>query len=435
MAKFTCPHCKNIIELDKNTYNELLNDVSNEEVNKRVLEQTKALEATYKAQLALEQQKAKTAQDKEIAELKLKNQALEENYQTNLELEKTKTVALFEKQIAELKQNNATLAEQLKNSGSQTELEVAKAMNKADKVINDKELQINQLLNDIELAKTEIEKVKQELKEKYEFELQAKDEEIEKWKDFRLGSSTKALGESLEQFCKDEFEKVRAYAFPRAQFAKDNEVDEEGKGDFIFRDFSEDGTEFISIMFEMKNQNDTSKTKQKNDSFLEKLDKNRTTKGCEYAVLVSTLEENSELYNSGIVDKSYQYPKMYVIRPQHFIAIIGLLRNMALSNLAYRQQVAVYQKENVDITNFEKAVQAIADKINADYDYAAKQYETVEKMCDDMIKKLQDFKETFRIGQGWILKAQNQLPNLEIRKLTHNNPTMQQKFEELKEEK
>ena len=161
MAKFTCPHCKNIIELDKNTYNELLNDVSNEEVNKRVLEQTKALEATYKAQLALEQQKAKTAQDKEIAELKLKNQALEENYKTNLELEKTKTVALFEKQIAELKQNNATLAEQLKNSGSQTELEVAKAMNKADKVINDKELQINQLLNDIELAKTEIEKVKQ----------------------------------------------------------------------------------------------------------------------------------------------------------------------------------------------------------------------------------------------------------------------------------
>lgn len=435
MAKIKCPQCGNEIELDKNTYNDLLGEIATEEVNKRVNAQMKAMEESYKAKLALEQEKAKIAQEKEIAELKQKNASLEEAHKVALELAKTKAQADFDKQLAELKQLNATLVEQLKNSGSKTELEVAKAVNEANQKLNDKELKITQLTNDVANAKKEIEQVKLDLKEKYEFELKAAEEEVEKWKSFRLGSSTKALGESLEQYCSNKFEEVRAYAFPRAEFKKDNDVDEEGKGDFIFRDFTEDGTEFISIMFEMKNQNDTSKTKQKNEQFFEKLDKNRTTKGCEYAVLVSTLEETNELYNSGIVDKSYQYPKMYVIRPQHFIAIIGLLRNMALSNVAYQRQVAIYQKENVDITNFEKAVQAVADKISQDYEYASKQYESVEKMCDDMIKKLQDFKETFRVGQGWILKAQNQLPNLEIRKLTHGNPTMKQKFEELKDKK
>ena len=187
-------------------------------------------------------------------------------------------------------------------------------------------------------------------------------------------------------------------------------------------------------MFEMKNQKDTTKTKQKNEHFFDKLDKNRTTKGCEYAVLVTTLEEDSKLYNTGIVDVSYRYPKMFVVRPQNFLSIIGLIRNMAINNLAYKQQVIAYQKENADITNFENAVRAVADKINNDYENASKQYSQVEKMCDDMIKKLQDFKETFRLGQKWLGAAQNQLPNLEIRKLTHNNPTMKEKFDQIKKD-
>ena len=282
-------------------------------------------------------------------------------------------------------------------------------------------------------AKVEALNQAQDLKEKYEFELAARQQEIEKWKNFRLGDSTKDLGESLEQYCSDAFNEVRSYAYPRAYFEKDNEVDEEGKGDFIFKDYAEEGTEIVSIMFEMKNQKDTTKTKHKNEHFFDKLDKNRTSKGCEYAVLVSTLEEDSKLYNTGIVDVSYRYQKMFVVRPQNFLSIIGLIRSMALNNLAYKQQVIAYQKENADITHFEDAVRAVAEKINADYDNAAKQYDKVEKMCDDMIKKLQDLKETFRLGQKWLGTAQNQLPNLEIRKLTHNNPTMKAKFDELKE--
>ena len=400
MIKITCPNCKHEIELDKNSYNELLNDIASEEVGKRVKEQTRAIEETYKAKLALEQTKAKADQDKELASLK-------EKY--------------------------ARLEEQLKNSDSKTELEVNKANALSQEKINLKEQEIIKLKAEMDKAKVEALNQAQDLKEKYEFELAARQQEIEKWKNFRLGDSTKDLGESLEQYCSDAFNEVRSYAYPRAYFEKDNEVDEEGKGDFIFKDYAEEGTEIVSIMFEMKNQKDTTKTKHKNEHFFDKLDKNRTSKGCEYAVLVSTLEEDSKLYNTGIVDVSYRYQKMFVVRPQNFLSIIGLIRSMALNNLAYKQQVIAYQKENADITHFEDAVRAVAEKINADYDNAAKQYDKVEKMCDDMIKKLQDLKETFRLGQKWLGTAQNQLPNLEIRKLTHNNPTMKAKFDELKE--
>lgn len=402
MIKITCPNCKHEIELDKNAYNELLNDIASEEVDKRVKEQTRAIEETYKAKLALEQTKAKADQDKELASLK-------EKY--------------------------ARLEEQLKNSDSKTELEVNKANALSQEKINLKEQEIIKLKAEMDKAKVEALNQAQDLKEKYEFELEAKQQEIEKWKNFRLGDSTKDLGESLEQYCSDAFNEVRSYAYPRAYFEKDNEVDEEGKGDFIFKDYAEDGTEIVSIMFEMKNQKDTTKTKHKNEHFFDKLDKNRTSKGCEYAVLVSTLEEDSKLYNTGIVDVSYRYQKMFVVRPQNFLSIIGLIRSMALNNLAYKQQVIAYQKENADITHFEEAVRAVAEKINTDYDNAAKQYDKVEKMCDDMIKKLQDLKETFRLGQKWLGTAQNQLPNLEIRKLTHNNPTMKAKFDALKEDK
>lgn len=402
MIKITCPNCKHEIELDKNSYNELLNDIASEEVDKRVKEQARAIEETYKAKLALEQTKAKADQEKELASLK-------EKY--------------------------ARLEEQLKNSDSKTELEVNKANALSQEKINLKEQEIIKLKAEMDKAKVEALNQAQDLKEKYEFELAARQQEIEKWKNFRLGDSTKDLGESLEQYCSDAFNEVRSYAYPRAYFEKDNEVDEEGKGDFIFKDYAEDGTEIVSIMFEMKNQKDTTKTKHKNADFFDKLDKNRTSKRCEYAVLVSTLEEDSKLYNTGIVDVSYRYQKMFVVRPQNFLSIIGLIRSMALNNLTYKQQVIAYQKENADITHFEEAVRAVAEKINTDYDNAAKQYDKVEKMCDDMIKKLQDLKETFRLGQKWLGTAQNQLPNLEIRKLTHNNPTMKAKFDALKEDK
>ena len=378
MAEIKCPKCGEIIKLDKSSYDALLSDIEKEELERLIAE---------------------------------KESYIKNNYETKLELEKTKIKNEQEKTITDLKNDIKLLNQKLESSQEKTDLAVTKARQEEIQKLSDKQAELDSL------------------KQKYDFDTKALQEQVEQYKNFRLGDSTKDLGESLEQYCHDAFDEIRAVAYPRAYFEKDNDVDEEGKGDFIFRDYAEDGTEIVSIMFEMKNQKDTTATKKKNEHFFDKLNKNRNSKNCEFAVLVSTLEEDSKLYNSGIVDVSHRFPKMYVVRPQNFLSIIGLLKNMAINNLKYKQQIVAYQKENIDITHFEDAVRAVADKINTDYDNAGKQYDKVEKMCDDMIKKLQDLKETFRLGQGWLGKAQNQLPNLEIRKLTHNNPTMKERFE------
>lgn len=440
MAKIKCPQCGNEIELDKNSYNDLLNDVAGEEVARRVQEQIKALEEKYKAELALEQQKAKNAQDKEIQDLKQKNAALEQQYKASLELEKTKAQANLDKELAALKEKNISLEEQLKSSDKETQLAVAKALEELKSQLNEKEQEIVKLSGNLAETKKDAQLAEKNLKEKYEMQLDIKDEEIERWKNYRVGDSTKDLGENLEKYCHDAFDEIRADAYPNAYFEKDNEsIKEEGdtkgsKGDFIFRDYSPDGIELVSIMFDMKTEKDTTENKKTNDSHLKKLDADRNKKGCEYAVLVSTLEEDSKLYNRGIVDVSHKYPKMYVIRPQFFLAIIGLIRNMALKSYEFKKQVVVYQNEHLDITNFENAVKQVADKITADYNKAGALYDQVDKMCDDMIKKITAFKDTFRKAQGHLGAAQNQLDNLSVRKLTKNNPTMKVKFDELKEE-
>ena len=400
MAEIKCPNCGEVIKLDKSSYDALLSEIEKEEIEKRLNVQIQQIEAKYKAEYELEISKQKSTQDGVVAELK-------------------KTIALLE--------------EKLKGADKDIELAVSKALESAKAELSKKEQEIAKLKGDVVSSQKDGELSVQQLKEKYEFMLKAKDEEIEKYKNFRMGDSTKDLGESLEQYCHDAFDEIRAVAYPRAYFEKDNDVDEEGKGDFIFRDYAEDGTEIVSIMFEMKNQKDTTKTKHKNEHFFDKLDKNRTSKKCEYAVLVTTLEEDSKLYNSGIVDVSYRYQKMFVVRPQNFLAIIGLLRSMALNNLAYKQQVIAYQRENVDITNFEAAVRAVAEKINNDYEKAGAIYSEVDKMCDDIVTKVEKFRKEFKAAAGWIEKAKNQLPNLEVRKLTKGNPTMKEKFEELED--
>lgn len=397
MAEIKCPNCGEIIKLDKSSYDALLNEIEKDEINKRVNEQAKLIEEKYKSELALEQNKAKLNQ---------------------------------EKQISELKSTISVLEEKLKGADKDLALAVSKALESTKSELNKKEQEIVKLQSDVKDAKKDNEISAQQLKEKYEFLLKAKDEEIQKYKDFRMGDSTKDLGESLENYCHDAFDEMRPYAFPNAYFEKDNDVDEEGKGDFIFRDY-QDGIEVVSIMFEMKNQKDTTKTKHKNEDFYAKLDKNRTSKGCEYAVLVSTLEEDSKLFNNGIVDVSHRYPKMFVVRPQFFLTIIGLIRNMALNSYAYKKQVIAYQRENLDITNFEEAVKTIADKINTDYERAAAIYSEVDDMCDGIIKKVETFRKEFKTATGWIEKAKNQLPNLEVRKLTKNNETMKEKFADL----
>lgn len=401
MLRIKCPKCNEEIELGKDQYNALLNDIEKEELDKRVKERVDAIEKTYKAQYELEANKMKTAQDNLINEL---------NSQIKL----------------------------LKEKLSNTDKDIALAVNKAIEALKGdlaaKELEVVKLKGDVNSLMKDSDISVQKLKEQYEFKLKAKDEEIKHWKEFRMGDSTKDLGESLEQYCHDAFDEVRAVAYPEAYFEKDNDVDEEGKGDFIFRDF-QDGIETVSIMFEMKNQKDTTKTKHKNEDFFSKLDKNRTSKGCEYAVLVSTLEEDSKLYNNGIVDVSHRYPKMFVIRPQFFLTIIGLIRTMAKNTFAYKKQVVEYQRENLDITNFESAVRSIAEKINNDYEKAGAIYSEVDKMCDDIVKKVEDFRKNFKTAAGWIEKARNQLPNLELRKLTRGNLTMKEKFAELEAEK
>ena len=398
MAEIKCPNCGEIIKLDKSSYDALLSEIEKEEIEKKLNIQIQQIEAKYKAEYALEINKQKSEQDGVVAELK-------------------KTIALLE--------------EKLKGADKDTELAVSKALESAKAELSKKEQEIAKLKGDIVSSQKDGELSAQQLKEKYEFMLKAKDEEIEKYKNFRMGDSTKDLGESLEQYCHDAFDEIRAVAYPRAYFEKDNDASDGSKGDFIFRDFAEDGTEIVSIMFEMKNQKDDTEHKHKNEDFFKKLDKDRTAKGCEYAVLVTTLEEDSKLYNSGIVDVSYRYQKMFVVRPQNFLAIIGLLRSMALNNLAYKQQVIAYQRENVDITNFEEAVRAVAEKINNDYEKAGAIYSEVDKMCDDIVTKVEKFRKEFKTAAGWIEKAKNQLPNLEVRKLTKGNPTMKEKFDEL----
>lgn len=400
MAEIKCPKCGEVIKLDKSSYDALLSEIEKEEIEKRLNIQIKQIEAKYKAEYELEINKQKSTQDGIVSNLK-------------------KTIAILE--------------EKLIGADKDIELAVSRALESARAELSKKEQEIAKLKGDVVSSQKDGELSIQQLKEKYEFMLKAKDEEIEKYKNFRMGDSTKDLGESLEQYCHDAFDEIRSVAYPRAYFEKDNDVDEEGKGDFIFRDYAEDGTEIVSIMFEMKNQKDTTKTKHKNEHFFDKLDKNRTSKKCEYAVLVTTLEEDSKLYNSGIVDVSYRYQKMFVVRPQNFLAIIGLLRSMALNNLAYKQQVIAYQRENVDITNFEAAVRTVAEKINNDYEKAGAIYSEVDKMCDDIVTKVEKFRKEFKTAAGWIEKAKNQLPNLEVRKLTKGNPTMKEKFEELKD--
>ena len=401
MLEIKCPKCGEKIKLGKDEYNALLNDIEKEELEKRVQERTSQLEKAYKAQYELEASKDKAKKDHEITELKSEISLLKErlsNADKDIELAKSKAVDVYKDDLAK------------------------------------KNEEIIKLQADVSEAKKDLSIREAELKKKYEFELEAKEEEIKKWREYRLGNSTKDLGESLEQYCKDAFEEVRPWAYPNSYFEKDNDVDEEGKGDFIFRDYQDD-IETVSIMFEMKNQNDVSKTKHKNEDFFSKLDKNRTSKGCEYAVLVSTLEEDSKLYNTGIVDVSHKYQKMFVIRPQFFLTIIGLIRNMAKNSFDYKKQVIEYQKENLDITNFEQTVKLITEKISNDYEKAGAIYSEVDKMCDDIVKKVETFRKEFKTATGWIEKAKNQLPNLEVRKLTRGNQTMKEKFAELEEKK
>lgn len=395
MQEIKCPKCGEVFQVDESGYAAIVKQVRDHEFSKEIAERERAF-ATEK-QNAIEIAISKTASERE-RELADKN---------------TEIVKL--KSDIELQKANADLA-------------IKTALQDKDAVIAD-------LKNQMELLRGQSVLKEQALKTQHEAELKIKDEEIAHYKDFKSKQSTKMVGESLEQHCEIEFNKLRPTAFPNAYFEKDNDARTGSKGDFIYRESSPDGVEFISIMFEMKNEMETTATKHKNEDFFKELDKDRREKGCEYAVLVSLLEADNELYNNGIVDVSYRYPKMYVVRPQFFIPLITLLRNAALNSLKYREELALIRNQNIDITHFEENMNEFKEKFAKNYQLASDKFKKAIEEIDKTITHLQKTKEALLSSENNLRLANNKAEDLSIKKLTKNNPTMQQKFAELKESK
>lgn len=392
MNEIKCPKCGEVFEVNEVSYAAILKQVRDQEFDKEIRQREKAFENDKENAVEIAIAKKASEKEREIAN-------------KNTEIEKLKG----ELQISQL---NADMA--VKTAVQEKENEIIELKSKLDRINGEQELE------------------KQSIKQKYEAELKFKDEEIERYKDFKARLSTKMVGESLEQHCEIEFNKLRATGFQNAYFEKDNDAKSGSKGDFIFREFSPDGVEFISIMFEMKNQNETTATKHKNEDFFKELDKDRREKNCEYAVLVSLLEEDSELYNSGIVDVSYRYEKMYVIRPQFFIPLITLLRNAALNSLQYKRELSVIRNQNIDITHFEEDMNDFKEKFGRNFRLASEKFQKAIDEIDKTIDHLQKTKEALLSSENNLRLANNKAEELSIKRLTKNNPTMQQKFEELK---
>ena len=361
-------------------------------------------------------------------ELKTRMDLAEREKETALKLSESNLKAALQKHIQTKDNELAEMKKKLELAELEKELSVNKAV---QKVIDER----NELANQLQSKEMEKKLAESNMTERFQLELKTKDEiirikdeEIEMRKDIKLKMSTKMLGESLEQHCEVEFNKLRATAFPRAYFEKDNDAKSGSKGDFIFKEFDDAGTEIISIMFEMKNENDGTATKKKNEDFFKELDKDRTEKKCEYAVLVSMLEVDNEYYNTGIVDVSYKYPKMYVVRPQFFIPIITLLRNAALNTLKYKSELALMQSQNIDITNFESKMNSFKEGFARNYDLASRKFRTAIEEIDKTITHLQKTKEALISSEDNLRLANNKAEELTIKKLTHNNPTMKEKF-------
>lgn len=426
MSEIICPHCGKAFTVDESGYAAIVQQIRNKEFDKEIHSHLESLNKEREAEISkvlaeaeLSSQKSISDKDAEIEKLKaeIKNSRLQQS------------LAVSEAVKAKDEEINALKA---KVSGFtvEKELAVSKALEEKNTEIAEKAAKIGELQGNLETAKAlhqlDIQSREQSFKER---ERQYKDE-VERLKDFKLSLSTKAIGESLEVYCHNEFDKIRSSAFPRAYFEKDNDAQLGTKGDFIFRDYLDDGkTELVSIMFEMKNEADETEHKHKNEDFFKKLDKDRTEKGCEYAVLVTMLESDNELYNSGIVDVSHRYPKMYVIRPQFFIPVISFLRNASLNAAKYKQELAVVRAQNIDITNFEQNLNDFKADFDRNYRLATTKFSDAVTQIDDTIKKLQKIKENLIGSENNLRIANEKADKLTVKKLVKNNPTMQEMFD------
>ena len=432
MHEIICPHCKKAFKIDETGYADILKQVRDHEFEQQLHERLELAEQDKRNAVDLattrvtsELEKAAAAKDADIKELRVRLDAGEV----------TQKLAVTEA-LRALEKERGTLANELKQAthDKQTASQLAEArlVNELQKATATKDSEVQGLRSDLERAQFEKQLAETSLKDKYETQIKDREDEIERLRDMKARLSTKMVGETLEQHCETEFNRIRATAFPRAYFEKDNDARTGSKGDYIFRDSIEAGTEIVSIMFEMKNESDQTATKKKNEDFLKELDKDRTEKRCEYAVLVSLLEPDSELYNSGIVDVSHRYPKMYVVRPQFFIPIITLLRNAAQNSLKYKTELALVKSQNIDITNFEDDLEAFKTGFARNYELASKKFKTAIEEIDKTIDHLQKTKNALLGSENNLRLANNKADDLTVKKLTKGNPTMATKFDELK---
>jgi len=461
MHEIICPHCGKAFKIDEAGYADILKQVRDSDFEKQLHERLELAEQDKRnavelaqAKIASELQKAASAKDAQIQELKAKldagdvarqlavTQALSAVEKERDALASELEQAKHDKQTAS-KLADAKLLNELQKAAAAKEAEVQELKTKLDASNIEKKLEITEAISAVEkerdelksgLQRVELEKhlAEKALKEKFETQIKDRDGEIARLRDMKARLSTKMVGETLEQHCETEFNRIRATAFPRAYFEKDNDTRTGSKGDYIFRDSDEAGTEIVSIMFEMKNESDETATKKKNEDFLKELDKDRTEKECEYAVLVSLLEPDSELYNTGIVDMFHRHPKMYIVRPQFFIPIITLLRNAAMNSLKYKSELALFKAQNIDITNFETELETFKTAFGKNYDLAARRFQTAIDEIDKSIDHLQKTKEALLGTDRNLRLANDKAQDVTIKKLTRGNPTMADKFADLK---
>lgn len=431
MKEIKCPKCGEIFQVDESGYAAILKQVRDKEFSKEIESRENQIEKDKENAIKLQRIELQQEFDKQLQAKELKIKELE----SNIETQKTEKTAAIDLTAAKKDKEISELKSKLDSFNKDKELELTKVKIELSEKLSEKESQIQKLQNEKELTQQQYLLNEETIKKQYENQLKIKDEEIERYKDYKLKLSTKMIGESLEQHCEIEFNKLRATGFQKAYFEKDNDAKTGSKGDFIYRDYDEDGSEFISIMFEMKNEIDTTSTKKKNQDFLKELDKDRKEKNCEYAILVTLLEPENELYNTGIVDVSHCYEKMYVVRPQFFIPIITLLRNAALKSLDYRKELAMIKTQNIDVSNFEAEINEFKEKFAKNYELASRKFKTAIEEIDKTIDHLQKTKEALLSSDRNLRLANDKANDLSIKRLTQNNPTMQAKFAELEAKK
>ncbi|MBL3700947.1 DUF2130 domain-containing protein [Leucobacter luti] len=460
MHEIQCPHCGKAFTVDEAGYAEILKQVRDSDFEAQLHERLQLAEREKQSAVELaqanaagEMQKAAAVKDTEIQQLQAKLDASAAAQQLAVAeargaVEKDRDRLAGELEQARREQQTAVelaeakLAAQMQERAAASEAELQRARAELDRLELSRKLEITEAVGAVEkerdelrrgLDRSELEKqlAERSLKERYEVQLKDRDDAIERLRDMKARLSTKMIGETLEQHCETTFNQIRATAFPNAYFEKDNDASTGSKGDFIFRDHDLAGIEIVSIMFEMKNEADGTATKHKNEDFLKELDKDRREKGCEYAVLVSLLEPESELYNGGIVDVSHRYPKMYVVRPQFFIPLITLLRNAAMNSLKYKSELELVKSQNIDITNFESELDAFKGAFGRNYELASTQFKEAIKRIDTSIREMEKVREQLLKSENNLRLANDKAQGVTVKKLTRGNPTMQAKFAEL----